>query len=150
VSPSGKILAAVLSAAIILGLALAARQLEAPSIVHAQHQDASRIQRLKQTASQVEQFTRTAKHLPAHLEELWAENPYSRDMFLDPETGAPLEYGAVNDSTFKLCATFLTVSKSDPTLIYESTWEHPSGHFCFFRHTSAAHPMRGDDGIVTK
>ena len=149
-SPSGKILAAGLVGSIILGVVLAAMQLEPPSVVHAQHLDATRIQRLNQTETQVESFTRTAKHLPAHFEDLWAENPYSRDNFLDPETGAPFEYRVVKDNTFELCATFVTASKESPALAYENNWKHPSGHFCFVRHTAGGEPPLGDDVIVTK
>lgn len=149
-NPSGTVLAAGLIGAIILGIALATTQLEAPSVVHARHLDATRIQRLSQAELQVENFTRTAKYLPAHLEDLWAENPYSRDNYLDPETGAPLEYRTVKDGAFELCAQFLTASKGGATLNYENNWEHPSGHFCFVRHTAGAQPPPGNDVIVTK
>jgi hypothetical protein len=135
-SPSGKVLAAGLVGSIILGVTLAVMQLEPPSVVHQQHLDASRIQRLNLTEMQVENFTRTAKHLPAQLEELWADNPYNRGTFLDPESGSPLEYRVINGNSFELCATFLTASKESPPVAYENNWKHPSGHFCFVRHVT--------------
>jgi hypothetical protein len=148
--PSGKVLAAGLIGAIILGVVLAAMQLDPPSIVHARHLDSSRVQQLNQAEMQVENFARAAKHLPARLENLWAENPYSRDIFLDPETGSPLEYRVLKDNTFELCATFLTASKGSPALAYESNWKHPSGHFWFVRHTAGAQPLIGDVTVVTQ
>jgi hypothetical protein len=135
-SPSGKVLAAGLVGSIVLGVTLAVMQIEPPSVVHQQHLDASRIQRLNLTAMQIETYTRSAKHLPRQLEELWADNPYNRGNFLDPGSGAPLEYRIVNSNSFELCATFLTASKESPTVAYESNWKHPAGHLCFVRHVA--------------
>jgi hypothetical protein len=134
--PSGKVLAAALVGAVILGVTAAVMQLEPPSVVHQQHLDASRIQRLNQAEMQIENFVRTSKHLPAQLDQLWTDNPYNRGNFLDPESGAPLEYRVVNSNSFELCATFLTVAKESPSVAYESNWKHPAGHFCFVRHVS--------------
>jgi hypothetical protein len=135
-SPSGRVLAGGLVAAIILGVTLAALQLEPPSTVHDQHLDSARIQQLNKVDMEVKTFNRTAGHLPAHLEELWAENPYTRDNFLDPESGAPFEYRVVKENTFELCATFLRASKESAVPAYDSSWKHPPGHFCFVRRTA--------------
>jgi hypothetical protein len=136
-SPPGKVLAAALMGCVILGVALAVMQLEPPAVVHEQHLDASRIQRLNMSEMQIENLTRSAKHLPAHVEELWADNPYSRESFLDPESGAPLEYQVISSNSFELCATFLTASKENLTVGYDSNWKHPAGHFCFVRHVAS-------------
>jgi len=69
-------------------------------------------------------FDRTGA-LPASLEELKALFP-----IVDP-AAAPYEYEVLDDSTFRLCATFDYPTEGDPARFEYDPWVHRAGRQCY-------------------
>lgn len=71
-------------------------------------------------------FTVLPHPLPGTLEEVLAKAQYQRPEIVDPETGEQYRYD-VEDSTFRLCATFTT----ERNLGYDIFWNHGVGEKCY-------------------
>jgi hypothetical protein len=65
--------------------------------------------------------------LPATLEAVAQHAMRQRPRIEDPVTSQPYGYTVVNESTFKVCATFDT-SRDEPG---DVAWNHPAGQHCF-------------------
>jgi hypothetical protein len=70
---------------------------------------------------------RLQRPLPRTLEELAQSARHRRPDIVDPETGEPYEYIVLDETRFRLCATFRLErnEKSEPV------WNHASGRHCF-------------------
>jgi outer membrane murein-binding lipoprotein Lpp len=69
----------------------------------------------------------------------------------DPETGAAYTYQIISSSTYNLCATFETDSKTSPSNAPGSSpvnifWNHPAGNYCFSFNTAQYPPSYYYDG----
>jgi hypothetical protein len=70
---------------------------------------------------------RLKRPLPKTLEEVVKLAEYSRPQIRDPQTGNLYEYEVIDETHFRLCATFnLSRDKA-----YEVFWNHPAGQHCY-------------------
>ena len=75
-------------------------------------------------AAVADHFERTGA-LPASLAALEAPSP-----LVDP-AAAPYEYEVLDDSTFRLCATFDYATEGDPARFQFDPWAHRAGRQCY-------------------
>ena len=71
-------------------------------------------------------YTALPNPLPATLAQVAEEAEYNKPVITDPETGAEYRY-EIDDTTFRLCATFSTVRDQD----YDIFWNHPATDHCY-------------------
>lgn len=96
--------------------------------------DEQRLEDLQTIASSIqsmvvnrEDVNALKEELPKTLEEAIERNQGQKLTIRDPQTGEPYAYEVVNESTFKLCASFAFPRDSD----YNVFWNHPAGEHCF-------------------
>jgi len=65
--------------------------------------------------------------LPATLDEVADSAKTRRPEIRDPETGEAYEYDVLDETRFRLCATFRFARDE----VYEPAWNHPPGRQCF-------------------
>jgi hypothetical protein len=65
--------------------------------------------------------------LPTTLEELAASAEQRRPEIRDRETGEPYEYEVLDESRYRVCATFNFARDEE----YQPVWNHPAGRHCF-------------------
>lgn len=65
--------------------------------------------------------------VPATLEKVSANATYRRPGIVDPENGEPYEYEALDERSFRVCATFRNPRDEDR----DPLWNHPAGRHCY-------------------
>lgn len=101
--------------------------------------DAERIQDLNTIASQLQFQAQEPDKAKSNLPEQLPEN---LKLSRDPVTGEPYEYRRIDESTYKLCATFTTDSRehAEGSSWFDAQWQHPEGRYCFEIEASSASP----------
>ena len=94
--------------------------------------DNTRVSNISGLKSEIESYYRENGKLPSRLSDL-STLSYSYAKTKDPETSKEYEFRATGDTTYKLCATFSTVSdeQRDPYSYYNREFKHPKGYYCF-------------------
>jgi hypothetical protein len=110
-----------------------------PGTARLQQFDARRIEDLQSIRREIESIClgqtrhlaagerRLERPLPEKLDEVVESARHRRPDIVDPETGEPFGYEIVDESRFRLCATFHFArdEEADPL------WNHPEGRHCF-------------------
>jgi hypothetical protein len=119
--------ALAVAAAIVAGLTV----LGSPAEQRRQRLDQRRVRDLSGICSEVDQYWRTNKRLPATLDEV--PETSRRAGRNDPTTGLAYEYRPIGDKDFELCAIFETESPSqtDYWYTFSRNWAHGPGRHCF-------------------
>jgi hypothetical protein len=87
-------------------------------------------------------FDRTGR-LPASLSAIERPAPRARAL-VDPATAEPYEYVAIDDSSFRLCATFDHETEAEAARFAYLPWAHRAGRQCYrFRIGRLAGPDPG-------
>jgi hypothetical protein len=120
----------VVVGAVVAGIVV----LGSPSAQRQQRFDSVRVQDLGAIERFVTSFARIHKRLPDSFDTLTKEPGYLVPRG-DPDSGAPYEYETLGRDTYRLCATFGTVSSPEAS---ESTWAHGIGRQCFDRHAEVS------------
>jgi hypothetical protein len=95
--------------------------------------DDQRVSDLSSISNSVESYYRSKNMLPTALADLTGDY-YSKNILLDPESSIPYRYEKINDTSYKLCATFATSSdkkNNRGAYYYVNDFEHPKGEHCF-------------------
>jgi hypothetical protein len=120
---------------VILGVVIGAFFLVgSPEKGREQRFDDQRSQNLQTIRYQgVDEFVRRTENLPASLEEIQKTIVINAvpDPFIDPETGAPVEYEKTGDASYALCATFDLPSDAATSPNGDVFWTHGAGRTCF-------------------
>ena len=128
------------SAVVALSLVLGFYVMGSPLTQRLKRMDAERINSLTQVQWQIINYWQKKGELPKDINEL--NDPISGFIIpIDPETGMPYQYEAVDNQVFKLCANFSLESVGNSTtpakLPYISpeseNWSHKAGKNCFER-----------------
>ncbi len=110
--------------------------------------DAQKVNDLQNIQSQIVSYYQAKQKLPTVIADL--NNPLNYGPVpIDPQTGESYVYQATGTLSFKLCATFNTESRTNPTQLTETrvampvpdgikgapqdNWQHKSGKICFDR-----------------
>lgn len=116
----------VVAGAVAAGLLV----LGAPETERRRRIDDVRIQDLVALRGAVgESFARDGR-LPASLAELAARSPYALRIN-EPGESRPYGYEAIDDSTFRLCATFDGATKDQAPNFGSADWPHRAGRQCY-------------------
>lgn len=124
---------AAVAFAIVWGFVVAG----SPSTRRRERVDERRLQDLQTIASEIQSLVvtddgkrRLKRPLPRTLEEAVAMARGSKLNPRDAETGEFYRYTVKDETTFELCAKFVTRRESD----YSVFWNHPAGEHCFTIH----------------
>jgi hypothetical protein len=120
----------VVAFAIVWGFVLAG----SPASRRLERLDEQRLQDLQTIASEIasmvinpDERTQLKEPLPSTLDEAVQRARGARLNPRDPDTGKPYRYTIVDETTYKLCASFTGRRESD----YRVFWNHPAGEHCF-------------------
>ncbi len=110
-------------------------QIETPSQVREQRIDDRQVEALQDMQWRVEDYYRMNKALPESLSDLYpvAGVPAA------PEGRAPYGYEVVDETNYKLCATFVQATEAgedrafSPVTSKNYNWEHRAGEWCYER-----------------
>lgn len=111
-----------------------------PNNARNQKLDQTRVERLRTVTYKINSYQIAYNKLPEKLSYLTVD---SWSPMTDPETNKEFGYEIISDTSYRICATFLTatndkstfVGEKLPTLSTEPTTEinfdHPKGYYCF-------------------
>ena len=120
-------------AAIVAGILV----LDPPAVQRARRLDWQRVNDLNELRSAVENYWSRHDTLPSNLAALSAEQGF-RLPNGDPETAAAYEYRVTGETSYELCATFVTDTAtwgpSEGRWSEVSQWSHGAGRQCFTLH----------------
>ncbi|WP_202841474.1 hypothetical protein [Luteimonas saliphila] len=126
------ILAAVVIAATVI---TAIMVIGSPAAQRASKLDTRRVADLRRIETAIGEHAKLHDALPRDLGALLPGAGRAL-VTVDPETGAPYGYEAVDRRRYRLCADFTTDSR-DPVRqaepVYDDAWLHPAGRHCFER-----------------
>ncbi len=118
-----------LTFAVVVAVAGGLYLLGSPFDERARRLDDRRVSDLASRAFAVDLFWTRRGVLPASLEELRSE-PTEATSFVDPSTGRPYSYHALDGAVFELCAQF---ERSSSPRVADGFWTHAAGSQCFRR-----------------
>lgn len=125
----GALLLAV-SAAVAIAVVAGFLALGSPQEERRRRLDDVRVDDLRALGNAVaESFDRTGA-LPATLAALEPVAPRTFPLG-DPATGVPYEYAAIDDSSFRLCATFDHATEAEAARFAYLPWAHQAGRQCY-------------------
>ena len=101
-----------------------------PSESRLQRFDSTRIEDLKEIMAGMDSFWIRNERLPASLEELMAD-PRVEVKVQDPGSAEPYNFTAMDEDTYKLCATFDLESLTPGRPRSADFWKHGAGRQCF-------------------
>ena len=131
---------AIISAVVLAALVYGFTQVGSPGHRRALELDNERISGLTSIKSAVQGYHTKNKKLPTTLDDLLKDSNYSYldERIQDPETEQKYEYSIVNQTSYKLCATFVTDSEDEKNkkggfrdYYVDKEFKHPKGHHCF-------------------
>jgi hypothetical protein len=93
-------------------------------------EDQRRVEDLYRIANAIHAHWNTNKELPKSLDALNAGSPNAALRLNDPFTNQPYQYNALDESKYRLCASFHLATAQPPDAV-EITWTHPAGSYCF-------------------
>lgn len=100
--------------------------------------DRERISSLRSIKSAIQAYYSKNKILPKTLDDLLKDSRYLKEQIQDPETNGQYEYSIVDQTSYKLCATFGTDSEDEKNkrggLSYsyeDEEFKHSKGNRCF-------------------
>lgn len=94
--------------------------------------DDTRTDNIRTIKSSVYSYYSKFRMLPKNLNQARENDTFSKNQekYIDPESNKEFEYQIVNDTEYKICATFSTntiVSRTELNMDYA----HPAGRYCF-------------------
>lgn len=123
---------------VILGIGAAFQLLGSPARQRRFSLDRERVQDLSNIASQLQtqlpEINGAEPKLPEQL-------PEGLELDRDPGTGEPYGYQRIDESTYELCATFVTDSREYAEDQFHAQWQHPEGRYCFEIEASSPGPI---------
>ena len=134
------ILLLAVSAVVAIAVVVGFLALGTPATERERRLDDTRLEDLRALSSRVVGHHRRTGSLPATLAAVVLPRG---SVVVDPARGDPYEYEVVDDSTFRLCATFDHPTEDDPARMAYDAWAHGAGRTCYrFRITDLPeHPV---------
>ena len=117
---------AVVAVAVVAGFLA----LGTPGTERERRLDDTRLEDLRAVRSRVVGHFRRTGVLPPTLAAVDSLLPRG-SVLVDPARGDPYEYEVVDDSTFRLCATFDHPTEDEPARMAYDAWAHGSGRTCY-------------------
>ena len=149
--PGRRALLLVVSTAVAIAVVAGFLALGSPQDERRRRLDDVRASDLRALANAVAEHFELTGALPASIALLEPRTPRVR-AFADPATGAPYEYAALGDSSFRLCATFdhatEAEAKAEAARFPDVPWAHRAGRHCYrFRIGHLAVPDHGREFV---
>lgn len=129
-APSGRPILIVATAAVVVSVIAGIIVIGSPSEGRFQQLDSGRVADLRGIMQATDLFWARNERLPGSLAELAADPRTSVNM-VDPASGEPYAYRAIDDATYEVCATFDRASPDTPGRSSDDFWRHEAGRQCF-------------------
>ncbi|MCA9782767.1 MAG: hypothetical protein KDC10_04350 [Calditrichaeota bacterium] len=126
-----RIASAIVLVILLLVLARSLGVLPSPAEQRLLRLDELRVSHLEGLVVAIDAYWNDHGRLPDSLRVL-AEDPRASLELVDPMHGTDYGYRILDESRYRLCATFSTASpEPDPGRRTRRTWLHPQGEFCW-------------------
>lgn len=133
--PVGAWLLAIAGVAVLATVVAAMAVIGSPAQQRQQRFDEQRVEALDRITMAITSHAESRGRLPASLAALRATPHGAGLAIVDPETGAPFHYRALDARRYELCATFATAQEGTGgrQAFMGARWAHPAGRHCFAR-----------------